>query len=114
MIRLLNSPILLWKDGKIDEFEGFRDSLILELLYGGGLRVSELCALKHGEIDLGQGVARVFGKGRKERLCPLGPVAIAMLESSLSTVLGFVRGARITWFAIAMERACSLARSKSC
>lgn len=80
MTRLLNSPILLWKDGKISEFESFRDSLILELLYGGGLRVSELCSLKHGDIDLGQGVARVFGKGRKERLCPLGPVASQCLK----------------------------------
>ena len=80
MTRLLNAPILLWKDGAIAEFEGFRDSLILELIYGGGLRVSELCALKHGDIDLGRGVARVFGKGRKERLCPLGPVAAQCLK----------------------------------
>jgi len=80
MTRLLNAPILLWKDGAIGEFEGFRDSLILELIYGGGLRVSELCALKHGDIDLGRGVARVFGKGRKERLCPLGPVAAQCLK----------------------------------
>jgi len=80
MTHLLNAPLSLWKDGKIGEFEAFRDSLILELLYGGGLRVSELCALRHGHIDLGQGVARVFGKGRKERLCPLGPVAIQCLK----------------------------------
>ncbi len=78
---LLNAPILLWKDGKIGEFEAFRDSLILELLYGGGLRVSELCGLNHGHIDLGQGVARVLGKGRKERLCPLGPVAVQCLKT---------------------------------
>jgi integrase/recombinase XerC len=80
MSALLNAPILLWKDGKIGEFEAFRDSLILELLYGGGLRVSELCALDHGCIDSQQGVARVLGKGRKERLCPLGPVAMKCLK----------------------------------
>lgn len=79
--QLLNAPISLWKDGQLGEFEAFRDSLILELLYGGGLRVSELCGLKHGDVDLGQGVARVFGKGRKERLCPLGPVAIQCLKT---------------------------------
>ena len=78
---LLNAPILLWKDGKIGEFDAFRDSLILELLYGGGLRVSELCALNHGQVDLSQGVARVRGKGRKERLCPLGPVAVQCLRT---------------------------------
>jgi integrase/recombinase XerC len=78
---LLNAPILLWKDGRLGEFEAFRDSLILELLYGGGLRVSELCALNHGQVDLGQGVARVLGKGRKERICPLGPVALQCLKT---------------------------------
>lgn len=73
---LLNTPVTLWKDGKLGEFEAFRDSLILELLYGGGLRVSELCNLNHGQLDLSQGIARVLGKGNKERLCPLGPVSI--------------------------------------
>jgi integrase/recombinase XerC len=53
MRTLLNAPILLWKDGQISEFEAFRDSLILELLYGGGLRVSELCGLNHEQVDLG-------------------------------------------------------------
>ena len=81
MRTLLNAPILLWKDGQISEFEAFRDSLILELLYGGGLRVSELCGLNHGQVDLEQGVARVLGKGRKERLCPLGPVAVQCLHT---------------------------------
>ena len=80
MSALLNAPILLWKDGQIGEFEAFRDSLILELIYGGGLRVSELCALNHGSVDPQQGVARVLGKGRKERLCPLGPVATQCLK----------------------------------
>ncbi|MGB0743707.1 MAG: tyrosine recombinase XerC [Opitutales bacterium] len=78
--QLLNAPVTLWKEGKIGEFEAFRDSLILELLYGGGLRVSELCQLRHGNIDAAQGVARVLGKGRKERLCPLGPVATQCLR----------------------------------
>lgn len=81
MRQLLDAPVALWKDGKIGEFEAFRDSLILEMLYGGGLRVSELCGLNHGQIDLGQGIARVLGKGNKERLCPLGPVAIRCLRA---------------------------------
>ncbi len=81
MRALLNAPILLWKDGKLGEYEAFRDSLILELLYGGGLRVSELCSLNHGQVDLGQGIARVLGKGQKERLCPLGPVAVQCLKT---------------------------------
>ena len=77
---LLQAPLQLWRQGKLAEFEAFRDRLILELLYGGGLRVSELCRLNHGDIDLIQGVARVLGKGRKQRLCPLGPVAISCLR----------------------------------
>ena len=81
MRQLLDAPVALWKDGKIGEYEAFRDSLILEMLYGGGLRVSELCGLNHGQIDLGQGSARVLGKGNKERLCPLGPVAIRCLRA---------------------------------
>ncbi|WP_269526082.1 tyrosine recombinase XerC [Coraliomargarita parva] len=81
---LLNAPLLLWKDGKLGEFDAFRDTLILELLYGGGLRVSELCGLRHQDVDTGQGVARVFGKGRKERLCPLGPVAMQCLKTFVS------------------------------
>jgi integrase/recombinase XerC len=51
----------------------------MELLYGAGLRVSELVGLNHGAVDLGEGVARVTGKGRKQRLCPLGRVACAVL-----------------------------------
>ena len=81
MTELLNAPIQLWKDGQVGEFEAFRDSLALELLYGGGLRVSELCGLQHGAIDPQQGVARVRGKGGKTRLCPLGPVATQCLSA---------------------------------
>lgn len=76
---LLKAPIQLWKEGRLGEFEAFRDALIMELLYGGGLRVSELCALHYKHLDRTQGVARVNGKGNKERLCPLGPVAMRCL-----------------------------------
>lgn len=81
MRALLEAPTQLWKEGKLSEFAAFRDTLIMELLYGGGLRVSELCGLNYGHIDLGQGVARVIGKGNKERLCPLGPMAMRCLNA---------------------------------
>ena len=80
MRSLLDAPVQLWKAGQLGEFEALRDSVILELLYGGGLRVSELCGLNHGQLDLSQGVARVMGKGRKERLCPIGAVAAKCLR----------------------------------
>ncbi|HEX4997270.1 MAG TPA: site-specific tyrosine recombinase/integron integrase [Terriglobia bacterium] len=52
-----------------------RDRAILELLYGCGLRVSELVGLSDGHIDIADGVLRVLGKGRKERIVPFGAYA---------------------------------------
>ncbi|MCX7806232.1 MAG: tyrosine recombinase [Planctomycetota bacterium] len=49
-----------------------RDSAILETLYATGARVSELCDLRTRDVNLDAGVARLFGKGRKERLVPIG------------------------------------------
>jgi len=58
---------------------GLRDRAMLELLYATGLRVSELVRLKPGEVSLDMGVVRVFGKGAKARLVPLGEEAAAWL-----------------------------------
>jgi integrase/recombinase XerD len=58
---------------------GLRDRAMLELLYATGLRVSELVRLKGGEVSLDMGVVRVFGKGSKERMVPLGEEAAAWL-----------------------------------
>jgi integrase/recombinase XerC len=80
MKRLLEGPSRLLENRAIDPFTAWRDRLVMELLYGGGLRVSELEGLNYGSIDLQSGVARVLGKGRKERLCPLGKVATAVLQ----------------------------------
>ena len=52
-------------------FGGTRNLVILELLYGSGLRLSELYGLDLSDLDLGQGQAKVFGKGSKERLVPI-------------------------------------------
>ena len=81
MILLLQAPAKLWKQGKLSEFEALRDSLMLELLYGGGLRVSELCDLNFSQVDIEQGVVRVVGKGLKERICPVGSVAVDCLRT---------------------------------
>lgn len=79
MLRLLAGPQRLLENESIDAFTANRDRLAMELLYGAGLRVSELTGLNYGAIELDAGVARVLGKGRKERLCPLGRVATALL-----------------------------------
>lgn len=76
---LLTGPQRLLENEGLDAPTAWRDRLAMELLYGGGLRVSELVGLSYGAIDFDTGVARVLGKGRKERLCPLGTVARAVL-----------------------------------
>ncbi len=78
--RLLLGPQRLIENESITPFEGWRDRLIMELLYGGGLRISELCGLRYAAIDLQTGCARILGKGGKERLCPLGKVALGVLQ----------------------------------
>ncbi len=62
---------------------GKRDRAILELLYGAGLRVSELVGLNLGDISIGEGLIKVVGKGRKERIVPFGKRAAEALESYL-------------------------------
>jgi len=64
---------------------GLRDRSMLEVLYGSGLRVSELVGLLMGSIDRRSGVIRVLGKGRKERIVPLGAPALEVLDLYLET-----------------------------
>lgn len=66
-----------------------RDRAMLELFYSSGLRISELCKLTLQQIDLDHGFVRVFGKGGKERVVPLGAKAKEALQSYL--VAGRVR-----------------------
>lgn len=62
---------------------GLRDKAMLELLYGAGLRVSELVGLDLNSIDFGDASVRVLGKGNKERVIPLGTPALASLRDYL-------------------------------
>jgi site-specific recombinase XerD len=54
-----------------------RDRAVLELLYGTGMRISELCGLSLGDVDPESALVRVFGKGAKERIVPVGRPALA-------------------------------------
>lgn len=80
VVRLLEAPLRLLENESIDAFTAWRDRLVMELIYGGGLRISEVVSLDYGHIDFASGVARVLGKGGKERVCPLGSVALTVLK----------------------------------
>lgn len=60
-----------------------RDHAILELLYGAGIRVSELCGLDVDDLELDRGTARVLGKGAKERVVPFGAPARTAIDAYL-------------------------------
>jgi integrase/recombinase XerD len=69
---------------------GERDRTMLETLYASGLRVSELVGLKLIQLNLDQGVIKILGKGSKERLVPLGEIAVTWIKLHLA-------GARAQW-----------------
>jgi len=87
-----------------------RDQAIVELLYGSGLRVGELCSLRPEDLDLDDGIVRVWGKGSKQRRVPLGDpsrdavrtwmahgrAALATDESPVDAVFLNRRGRRLT------------------
>ena len=79
MNRLLDQPDL-------SEPLGLRDRALLELLYATGMRVSELVELPQSALMLEEGFARVFGKGSKERLVPVGDVAVSFVKRYQETV----------------------------
>ena len=83
---------------------GLRDRAMFELLYACGLRVSELVELNMSQLNLRQGVVRVFGKGSKERLVPMGQAAERWLES-------YLRSARPQLLAMGESDACFPGRS---
>lgn len=58
-----------------------RDAAVLEILYGSGLRVAEVCGLRPTDVDLDRARLAVWGKGAKQRIVPLSPPAVAALRS---------------------------------
>ncbi|MCQ2178026.1 MAG: tyrosine recombinase XerD [Bacteroidales bacterium] len=69
---------------KLDSWQGVRDRAILEVLYGCGLRVSELCSLRISNVYLDEEFLRVIGKGDKERLVPFAGITADALKGYLS------------------------------
>lgn len=77
--RVMTAPQLRFRTGTTSEFEASRDRLILELLYGSGLRVSELVSLDMAHIEPLERQLTVLGKGNKERKVPFGESAALAL-----------------------------------
>ena len=106
-VRLV-TPLVTPQDAEKSSLASARDQAIFEVLYGCGIRIGELIGLDVGDVDLVRGEMRVFGKGRKERVVPLGAPACSAIaawleersrhtlaETQLALFLG-ARGERIS------------------
>jgi len=81
---MLDSAVQLVESPDVSTVRGKRDRAILELLYATGVRVSELVGLDLGDVESSEGLLRVVGKGRKERIVPFGSKARDALEVYLA------------------------------
>ena len=82
---LLTAPLKAPKERAAPEWMPLRDAAIMELFYSSGLRLSELAALDVDDVDLYTESVRVFGKGRKERVCPIGAPALDAIQKYRSS-----------------------------
>lgn len=90
---LIEAPLKIFKRDKaargggttqLGEYAALRDTAILEVLYSTGARVSELAGMVEGDLDLLSGVVKVRGKGKKERMTPLGGPATRAIKELLA------------------------------
>lgn len=98
--RILSEP-------KVDVAIELRDKAMLEVLYGCGLRVSELVSLNVNQVNLRQAVVRTFGKGEKERLVPLGDEAVHWINQ-------YIRNARAELLDGVIEETLFVSTRKRC
>jgi integrase/recombinase XerC len=77
---LLAAPLKIKKEHAAPDWMPLRDVAVMELFYSSGLRLSELAALDVDDVDLYTESVRVFGKGRKERVCPVGAPALEAIQ----------------------------------
>lgn len=91
---------------------GLRDAAMLELMYACGLRVSELVNLETRQVDLGADMVVVFGKGRKERLVPMGEVASSRVTQYLQMGRPQILGQRISASLFVTGRGTAMTRQR--
>jgi site-specific recombinase XerD len=112
MEALLIAPFELLKIQKekkagrpISQIAALRDVAVLEMIYSCGLRVSELCGLRGEDIDWSEQIVRVRGKGKKERLVPVGKPALMAIQDYWNTFRQPPGGAMPVFFAETKKRA---------
>jgi integrase/recombinase XerD len=89
---------------------GVRDRAILEMLYGAGLRVSELISLRVADVNLSEGAVRALGKGNKQRIVPAGKHSVAAVERYLAEAREELLGGRQAPWLFVSRRATRLTR----
>lgn len=79
---------------------GYRDRSVMELMYSSGLRAGEVISMHTGSVDFKNGTVKVMGKGKKERVVPVGKTALRYLETYLKAVRPFqlINGERQSFF----------------
>ncbi|WP_303646306.1 site-specific tyrosine recombinase XerD [Acidithiobacillus concretivorus] len=91
---------------------GLRDAAMLELMYACGLRVSELVNLEMRQLDLSADLVMVFGKGRKERLVPMGEMAAGRIAAYLQNARPRILGERISAAVFVTARGAAMTRQR--
>ena len=93
-----------------DKPTGIRDRAMLQLLYASGLRVSELCGVRSGDLDPRLGVLRVTGKGHKQRLVPVGRQALQAIEQYQDAARGALLKGQVSPYLFVTARGSAMTR----
>lgn len=93
-----------------DKSTGLRDRAMVDLLYASGLRVSELCRAEISDLNLEMGLIRVFGKGSKQRLVPVGQTALESIRAYLEAGRGRLLKGRQSKYLFVTARGGALTR----
>lgn len=102
----------LMEQPEVNKPAGLRDRALLELTYACGLRASEAVGLKFNQLDMEVGYLRIFGKGNKERIVPVGKTAIEWLNNYLKSGRSKLLGKRASGFVFVGRAGMPLTRQR--